>query len=117
MFVSIDTGAKVMIECKNFTTNVVTQKVEGTANSQGTYNIQIKDVHEEEICEAVLVSSPRPDCKEVKKGRDRARILLTHDSGISSNVRYANSLGFLIDTPLPICGQLLQMYALADDLD
>ena len=113
----LDAEAKVRIECKNFTTNQITKRVDGTANSQGTYSIQVEGVHEEEICEAVLVSSPRADCKEVKEGRDRARILLTHDSGISSNVRYANSLGFLIDTPLPICGQLLQMYALADDLD
>jgi len=65
----------------------------------------------------VLEQSPREDCNEIKAGRDRARIVLAHDNGISSDVRFANSLGFLKKEPLPVCGQLLQMYALSDDRD
>ncbi|KAK1293314.1 hypothetical protein QJS10_CPB17g00808 [Acorus calamus] len=69
--------AKVRVECRNFTTGVVSYRGTGTTDEKGT---------------------------EVKEGRDRARIMLTH-----------NSLGFLKDVPLPTCGQFLLQYAMADE--
>nr|CAD1820442.1 unnamed protein product [Ananas comosus var. bracteatus] len=77
--------------------------------------IELADSHEEEICEVALVASPLSGCAEIAAGRDRARVLLAHDSGLASNVRYANPLGFLKEEPLAVCGALLQQYALGDD--
>ncbi|KAK1317641.1 Pollen-specific protein C13 [Acorus calamus] len=108
-------GAKVRVECRNFETGVVSYRGTGTTDEKGTYELKVEDDREDEICEVALVSSPLKECSEVKEGRDRARILLTHNSGMSSNVRYANSLGFLKDVPLPTCGQLLLQYAMADE--
>ncbi|CAA7391994.1 unnamed protein product [Spirodela intermedia] len=89
--------------------------VEGTTDATGTYHLKVADDHEDELCEVVLVESPHADCSEIKTGRDRARILLTHNSGLATNVRLANSLGFLKEEPLPSCGVLLAQYQLGDD--
>ncbi|XP_020107479.1 pollen-specific protein C13-like [Ananas comosus] len=108
-------GAKVRLECKHFATGVVEHAVEGVTDGTGTYRIELADSHEEEICEVALVASPLSGCAEIAAGRDRARVLLAHDSGLASNVRYANPLGFLKEKPLAVCGALLQQYALGDD--
>jgi hypothetical protein len=75
----------------------------------------LKDNHENEICEVVLMQSPLKDCTEIVPGRNRARIVLSDDTGISSNLRLANPLGFLKDVPLDICGAIMKMYMLGDD--
>ncbi|KAK1318070.1 Pollen-specific protein C13 [Acorus calamus] len=108
-------GANVKIECRNFTTGVVSYTGTGVTDESGTYKLEVVDEREDEICDVALVSSPIEECTETKEGRDRARIVLTHNNGMSSNVRYANSLGFLRDVPFPICGQLLLQYAMGDE--
>ncbi|PKA66958.1 Pollen-specific protein C13 [Apostasia shenzhenica] len=108
-------GARVKVECTHFVTNIVEHTDEGVTDASGSYKIAVRDDHEDEICEVVLVDSPLDDCKEVKGGRDRARVVLTTDGGITGSVRQANSLGFLRDEPLPICGKLLQEYGLGDE--
>ncbi|KAK1291210.1 Pollen-specific protein C13 [Acorus calamus] len=108
-------GRGFWVECRNFTTGVVSYRGTGTTDEKGTYELKVEDDREGEICDVGLVSSPMKECSEVKEGRDRARIVLTHNSGMSSNVRYANSLGFLKDVPLPTCGQLLLQYAMAGE--
>ncbi|ONK73142.1 uncharacterized protein A4U43_C04F27680 [Asparagus officinalis] len=110
-------GAKVKVECKNYTTREVTQKASGETDASGTYNIPITHTHESETCEVALVESSRKDCDEIKPDRAMARVVLANDTGISTGIRYANSLGFLKKEPLPACGDLLQSYALSDDLD
>ncbi|CAA6653820.1 unnamed protein product [Spirodela intermedia] len=54
--------------------------------------------------EVVLVESPRADCSVIKPGRDRARVLLTHNSGLATN-----------EEPLPSSGALLAQNQLGDD--
>ena len=98
-------------------TDEVTQRVPGVTDSSGAYHLQIKHNHDDEICEVALQKSPRNDCDEMKAGTVRDRIALAHDNGISSDVRFANTLRFLKRDPLAACGQLLQMSALSDDLD
>ncbi|CAA7391996.1 unnamed protein product [Spirodela intermedia] len=108
-------GAKVRLECKHEESEELVHTVEGTTDATGTYHLKVADDHEDELCEVVLVESPHADCSEIKTGRDRARILLTHNSGLATNVRLANSLGFLKEEPLPSCGVLLAQYQLGDD--
>ncbi|KAL0285487.1 UNVERIFIED_CONTAM: hypothetical protein Scaly_2818000 [Sesamum calycinum] len=64
---------------------------------------------------AVLVKSPDPECSVPNAGRDRARVILTRNNGMNSNARFANALGFLKNTPLASCPQVLQQYQEAED--
>ncbi|XP_031486317.1 pollen-specific protein C13-like [Nymphaea colorata] len=103
-------GAKVRVECRDRATGQLTYGIAGVTDATGTYRIPVEEERPDEICEAILISSPQPGCTELEKGRERASILLTSNSGISSPTRYANSLGFIKDTPLPVCTQLSQLY-------
>uniref|UniRef100_A0A804RJ25 Pollen-specific protein C13 n=1 Tax=Zea mays TaxID=4577 RepID=A0A804RJ25_MAIZE len=76
-----------------------------------------KDSHEEDICQVVLVASPRKDCDEVQALRDRAGVLLTRNVGISDSLRPANPLGYFKDVPLPVCAALLKQLDSDDDDD
>ncbi|KAJ3697218.1 hypothetical protein LUZ61_000923 [Rhynchospora tenuis] len=102
-------GAKVRLECRHFSDGKIEHQVDGVTSENGTYAIELKDNHEKEICEIVLVQSPLSTCAEIPKGRDRASVLLA-DGGLSSNVRYANALGFLKYTPLSVCADVLKKY-------
>ncbi|KAG0450711.1 hypothetical protein HPP92_000656 [Vanilla planifolia] len=103
-------GAKVKVECTHFSTGKVEHSNEGVTGANGFYHVEVVDDHEEEICEAVLVESPVADCKEIPDGRHRAQVVLAANTGITSNVRFANSLGFLRDEALPYCEKLLREY-------
>jgi hypothetical protein len=78
------------------------------------YTIKLKGGHQEDICEVVLVESPRKDCAEVPVQSNRASILLAKDAGITDNMRFPNPLGFFKDAPLPVCGGVLKSYLLDD---
>ncbi|XP_006652233.2 pollen-specific protein C13-like [Oryza brachyantha] len=108
-------GAKVRLECKHYGTGNIERAVDGVTDETGTYKIELKDSHEEDICEVVLVKSPLANCGEVQAERDRARVLLTRNVGICDNLRFANPLGYLKDIPLPVCGELLKQFDLTDD--
>ncbi|RRT66281.1 hypothetical protein B296_00030166 [Ensete ventricosum] len=110
-----DEGATVKLECRHYETDSIEHTAVGVTDGTGTYNIEVEDNHEEEICEVSLVKSPVPACSEVSGSRNRARVLVTGRNGLASDVRYANSLGFLKDEPLKECGLLLQQYALGVD--
>ncbi|XP_077210552.1 major pollen allergen Lol p 11-like [Tasmannia lanceolata] len=108
-------GAKVKLECVQRNDHKITFIREAVTDNTGSYKIEAPDDHQEEICEVVLVSSPVAGCNELKVGRDRARILLTENSGIVSNNRYANALGFYKTTTLQICPTLLAKYYTNED--
>jgi hypothetical protein len=109
------TGAKVRLECKHFGTGVLERTIDGVTDETGTYKIELKGSHVEDICEVVLVQSPRANCAEPQPPRDRARVVLTSDGGICDGLRLANALGYFKDVPLPVCGALLKQFDLADD--
>jgi Pollen protein Ole e 1 like len=115
IFVANFSGAKVKLECKHFINGKIEHCIHNFTDSAGKYTITIANSHEDEICEVVLVDSSRPDCKEITPGRDRARAVLSCDTGISSNVRYPNALGFLKDKPLDVCGVVMKQYQLEDE--
>lgn len=108
-------GAKVKLVCTNFTSGELTYTSEATTDSTGTYQISVEHDHQEENCDIRLLKSSQSDCSEINEGRNRAPIVVTHNVGITSNVRYANSLGFLKEKPLSNCGQILMQYALGTE--
>ncbi|KAJ4794962.1 Pollen Ole e 1 allergen and extensin family protein [Rhynchospora pubera] len=108
-------GAKVKLECRHFLGGKVEHTVPGVTDKNGAYIIELADNHENEICEVVLVESSMKDCAELVPGRDRARVVLSNDIGISADVRYANALGYNRTVPLDVCKEVTKMYILDDD--
>ncbi|KAL8133168.1 pollen-specific protein C13 [Apium graveolens] len=108
-------GAKVKIECRGDDAGGIKYSVEGVTDSTGTYTISVAYDRGDDICDAVLVSSPDPFCSAPNRGRDRSRVILTRSNGLTSNLRYANNMGFLRKQPLGGCTQLLKMYLDTDE--
>jgi Pollen protein Ole e 1 like len=107
------TGAKVKVECRSKSTGV--KNFEGVTDHTGTYNIPVANEHEHELCETVLLSSPDSSCAKLVNGRERARVFLTHNNGLSSDVRYANAMGFEKEIAFASCTELLKMYEQDED--
>ncbi|OMO93010.1 Pollen Ole e 1 allergen/extensin [Corchorus capsularis] len=104
-------GAKVRLECRDREGGHLTYKSEGETDSTGTYELKVEGDHEEEVCEVALVKSSDPDCAEIDHENflgKSARISLTKDSGISSDIRLANPLGFMVKERLPECTEVLR---------
>ncbi|KAL5997889.1 hypothetical protein ACLOJK_008821 [Asimina triloba] len=101
-------GAKVKLECRSLVNNEITITKEALSNSSGLYHIPVETDHEEDLCEVIAVESPREDCNKCNPGRDRARILLTRNVGIVSNVRHANPLGYMKNDIIEGCTQVLK---------
>ncbi|KAI8014079.1 Pollen-specific protein C13 [Camellia lanceoleosa] len=51
-------GTKVKIECKDRDTHKLLYSTDGTTDSTGKYTIMIKEDHGDQLCDAMLVSSP-----------------------------------------------------------
>ncbi|KAK6150441.1 hypothetical protein DH2020_015373 [Rehmannia glutinosa] len=103
-------GATVRIECRNRDTAQPTYSKEAVTDSYGKYSVTVQTDRGDDICDAVLVKSSDPECSTPNKGRDRATVILTRNNGMISNVRFANNMGFLTNTPLASCPQILQKY-------
>ncbi|POO04039.1 Allergen Ole e 1, conserved site [Trema orientale] len=103
-------GAKVRIECRERKTMDLVYSKEATTDSSGTYKMLISEDHADEVCDALLVSSPQADCATASPGRDRARVILTSYNGIASSNRYVNAMGFTRNEALAGCADVLKLY-------
>ncbi|KAI4296940.1 hypothetical protein L6164_036857 [Bauhinia variegata] len=112
-------SATVRVECREFegSTNITFSKDTQT-DEKGTYSVEVDGDHEEELCEVVLVKSPRSDCSEIDKEAhlaQSAKISITGNNGIVSNVRNANPLGFLKKEKSPDCKAVLEELGIHED--
>lgn len=98
------------MECKDRKTAELLYSKEGKTDSTGTYKIFVTEDHEDQFCDAILVSSPQTDCKTAAPGRDRARAILTGYNGMASNNRFINSMGFMKEEALSGCADILRLY-------
>ncbi|KAF3447303.1 hypothetical protein FNV43_RR12486 [Rhamnella rubrinervis] len=103
-------GAKVKVECRDRNTMELLYSKEGKTDSTGTYKISINEDHENQLCDALLVSSPQGDCSTVSPGRERTRVILTNYNGIASENRFANAMGFTMKEPAAGCADVLKQY-------
>ncbi|MQM21101.1 hypothetical protein Taro_054135 [Colocasia esculenta] len=103
-------GAKVRVECRDRITGVVKYTASGVTNSKGKYSIPVNGEHEYEICESVLVSSSQAECASPLAGRERARVVLSHNNGVASDKRLANNLGFQRVSAVAGCAEIMKMY-------
>lgn len=107
-------GAEVRVECRKRSTGERVFSAGGVTDQSGSYRIAVPGEHGQEICESVLVSSSEPGCASPVAGRERARVVLCGETGIVSNKRSANSLGFQKDVALPACADVLKLYQQQD---
>ncbi|GFQ00004.1 protein downstream of flc [Phtheirospermum japonicum] len=108
--------AVVRVECsKRSDPTKLTYAKEVVTNSKGHYEMLVHGDRGDDLCDAVLVKSVDPECMAPNAGRDRARVILTRNNGMASNTRFANALGFLKNTPLASCSQILQKFQEAED--
>ncbi|KAA8526765.1 hypothetical protein F0562_009006 [Nyssa sinensis] len=106
-------GAKVRLECRDRQdAKNVTYTIEGLTDAEGYYSVPVAGDHEGEICEVTAVSSPDAECNE--PANERARVSLAKNSGIPSQNRYANFVGFLKKEPLPECVDVLKELTLVE---
>lgn len=103
------------MECKDRNTAEVVYTKKGVTDSTGKYEILVNEDHADHICNAKLVSSPHPDCKEATPGRDEARVVLTRNNGIVSDDRFANSIGYMKNVPEAGCTEILRQYQMFDE--
>ncbi|KAH6799470.1 Pollen Ole e 1 allergen and extensin family protein [Perilla frutescens var. frutescens] len=103
-------GAVVRVECRSRANSELTYTKEGVCDSAGKYNILVESDRADDYCDAVLVKSSDPECSTPDAGRDRARVILTRNNGMNSDIRFANALGFLKRTPLARCTEILKQY-------
>ena len=112
-------GATVRLECRNREQDtVLTFKGEATTDDSGTYHISVDGPDfEDDICEVKLVKSPDSDCNEinVKNSNDKARVSLAANSGMTSDVRMANPIGFLKKSANSECSKLLEAMGVVPD--
>ncbi|QCD76850.1 Pollen allergen Ole e 1 family [Vigna unguiculata] len=112
-------GAAVRVMCSQVdNAKNVTFNKETTTNAIGAYKMEVDGDHEEDTCEVILVKSPRADCNEVDKEahlQQAARISITKNNGIVSNIRQANPLGFLKKDRLPGCVELFKELGINED--
>ena len=98
------------MQCMDRAGNDVVYTKRGWTDSTGSYTIYVDEDHADEICDAKLVSSPHPQCKEFTPGRDQARVILTRHNGIASDDRFANAMGFMTQEAASGCAEILSQY-------
>nr|AFK37732.1 unknown [Lotus japonicus] len=108
-------GTEVMLLCRQKNSNEVVYTKRGWTNSKGEYTISVSEDHGDQICDAKLISSPHPTCKEATPGRDQARVILTRYNGIASDDRFANAMGFMSENVAAGCTQILKQYEELDN--
>ncbi|KAI3431079.1 uncharacterized protein J3R85_007996 [Psidium guajava] len=108
-------GAIVRVECMDSTGTHLAYSVDTETDADGKWEVTVEDDHDDQMCGAVLVSSPKPGCKTVDAGRGKATLILTRSNGAISSRHYANSMGCLKDEPLPECAELRALYQLDSD--
>ncbi|KAI5657340.1 hypothetical protein M9H77_26133 [Catharanthus roseus] len=113
-------GATVRLECREPVGNQLKFSADGVTDASGNYKLKVVGDHEDEVCQVVLIQSPRQDCNEIPKEAFEqlsSRITLTDNSGIADPVRHANPLGFMVKEAVPECLQLYkELDMLPDDL-
>ncbi|GAA0156030.1 hypothetical protein Leryth_009259 [Lithospermum erythrorhizon] len=109
-------GSIVKLECKSRESQQVTYTDTAVTDRSGSYKFLVDRDFGDDVCDVILVKSSHSECSVPNGGRDRARVILTRNNGMVSDVRYANNLGFLKNTPLAACPQILQKYQDSEDV-
>ncbi|CAL0318582.1 unnamed protein product [Lupinus luteus] len=103
-------GAVVILQCKDKITNKIVYKKLVSTDSSGSYTITVDAFHENQICDAKLVTSPVHHCNEPTPGRDQSPVILNRQNGIITDHRFVNNIGFITKEVASGCAQILRQY-------
>ncbi|CAE5964521.1 unnamed protein product [Arabidopsis arenosa] len=90
---------------------------EAVSDKQGNYKFIVHDEHKDEMCDVLLVKSAVKGCSKLSVGREKSRVILNHYSGIASQIRHANNMGFEKEVSDVFCSALFQKYMVDEDED
>ncbi|TKY56240.1 DOWNSTREAM OF FLC [Spatholobus suberectus] len=108
-------GAEVTLQCNDRITNNIVYSKKVRTDSSGSYTIFVDANQANQNCDARLVTSPLPDCKEPTPGRDHSRVILNRFNGIATNDRFVNSLGFMKEKVASGCAKIFRRYGELDN--
>lgn len=101
-------GAGVELKCRSRDNDTETYSAKSQTDETGSYEITVDGDHQDDICEVNTVLSPDPTCVQQPPEISSARVTLAENTGMESNVRFANPIGFRGDKALPDCVNVLQ---------
>lgn len=84
-------GAKLAVRCRN-QAGTETVYTEGVTDENGEFNISVKGEHDQDLCEAVAISSPTT-CN-IKSESNHGPVFLTHNNDIISDERITGPFAF-----------------------
>lgn len=105
------------LKCRNRLNDTETLSVTSQTDEAGAYEITVKGDHEDEICEVHAVHSPLSGCVETTPEISSTRVSLAENTGMKSNVRYANPIGFRGDKADALCTKVLDELDLIPELN
>ncbi|KAL2317718.1 hypothetical protein Fmac_031594 [Flemingia macrophylla] len=108
-------GAEVTLQCKDRMTNKIVYSEKVMTDSTGSYTIFVEANQANQNCDARLVTSPLPDCKEPAPGRDHSRVILNRFNGIATKDRFVNNLGFMKEEVASSCAEIFRRYREIDN--
>ncbi|KAE9456360.1 hypothetical protein C3L33_11727, partial [Rhododendron williamsianum] len=100
-------SADVELQCRDRENGTVTLTKAQKSDDGGYYSIYIDKDHQNDICEVRVVSSPIPECSEIVPEISRNRVNLAKESGIITNSRFVNPIGFVSKNAYPECHDVL----------
>ncbi|OIW01955.1 hypothetical protein TanjilG_13819, partial [Lupinus angustifolius] len=103
-------GAVVILQCKDKITNKIVYKKLVRTDSSGSYTILVDAFHENQICDAKLVTRPMHHCNEPTLGRDQSPVILNRHNGIITYDRFVNNIGFMTKEVASDCAKILRQY-------
>lgn len=104
--------ATVKLTCSNIENGTVTFTQTATTDAEGKYSIPVVGEHQDDVCEVKAISSGNAACSVPIPGT--ARIECTENSGIHTDLRQANPLGFMNLIPVQGCKKVLEELELDD---
>lgn len=109
-------GAAIRLECSNIDSQALTYSINGTSDGEGHYTVEVEGDHEDDICEVKVVRSPDAECNvSMDHEMTVSRVVCAVNSGINSDVRYANPIGFMTNQVDPKCTSVIRELFTNDD--
>lgn len=117
MVVNDCSGATVKLSCKDRKTMEEVYTDKAVSDKEGKYKFIVHDDHRDQMCDVLLVKSSDKTCSKISVGREKSRVILNHYSGIASQIRHANNMGFEKEVSDVFCSALFQKYMVDEDED
>ncbi|CAD5317519.1 unnamed protein product [Arabidopsis thaliana] len=109
--------ATVKLSCKDRKTMEEVYTDKAVSDKEGKYKFIVHDDHRDQMCDVLLVKSSDKTCSKISVGREKSRVILNHYSGIASQIRHANNMGFEKEVSDVFCSALFQKYMVDEDED